>query len=529
MKRNLSLAIVLALLVSLSSFYTAFAEENLYGEHLEITWMGYTGNQGAPIPQDDRIKPYIEEKFNVTITKAEVDWTSKEAVTLYFAEGNTADVMFIRQLQRDQLVDEQLIRSFDEELLYEYMPDWMALVEGVVGKEVVQQQLYYDGEVWGVPYTAENRVAPNSYLINKTWLEASGATQVPQTLDELHDYLYFCTFGDPDGNGENDTWGMGAIGVTGLQAFSVIWSAFDVVPSAYYETDGKIVAACQTENYKKALELLAKWFAEGIIYPEFATMKDYGNDYYDTCVDVDENGNGPHVGLMWMPVATYLDDRLLAFNTYCPDIETEIFFNVEGIDGERRACYAYPNLYTNAYPYYFGYDTSDEKMIRCMQILNAFCTDPELALMTNYGEVEEHGANWILGDDGVYHANAEWNVANEGRSALDGAMDARCFYAVLPSVKKPIQTVSTATLDALEYTRQFNVTYTDRDFGFNGMNTSYSTYSTDINAIEDEFVLNVILGRKSIENDYDAFMAEWLSAGGQSVVDEYQMLYDSSK
>ena len=46
-------------------------------------------------------------------------------------------------------------------------------------------------------------------LVRKDWLDKLGLA-APTTLDELYDVLYAFTYNDPDGNGKNDTYGLGA-------------------------------------------------------------------------------------------------------------------------------------------------------------------------------------------------------------------------------------------------------------------------------------------------------------------------------
>ena len=44
-----------------------------------------------------------------------------------------------------------------------------------------------------------------------------------------------------------------------------------------------------------------------------------------------------------------------------------------------------------------------------------------------------------------------------------------------------------------------------------------------------DYILNVILGRVDLESTYDAFVDEWMSAGGAEVLAEYQNLYEAAK
>ncbi len=496
---------------------TEQAAESPFAETLELTWMGYTGSKGDPVPADDRIKPIIEERFNVKIKKAEVDWTDKEKIVLYFASGNTADVMFIRQLDRNALVNQGLIRSFDANLLNEHMPTWMSYLKRVVDPEIIEQQLYYNGKCWGVPFTNESRISPYVYLINKTWVKNSGLNDVPKSLDELHTYLKYVTFEDPDKNGAKDTYGLSTAAIDRYFGLGVVFNHFGVFPKSYHLVDGKIKSSIQMDEYKEALKLLAKWYAEGLIDPEFTTKNSY--DLY-----MEMGLNQAKLGMYSAPIIYYLGSRLEYYAEHYPDYEYDMFIGIPGKDGKVHTPILYPTLYTGQYPYYFGAQTSDQKMIRGMQILEAFCVDPELALMTQFGEVEKHGENWTL-VNGVYKNNPDFN-ADKSRSAADVAMDARSFYCVLPSNLSPIKVLDDVILNATATALENPKTYIDFDFNFTGENESYSTYKAELETLEDTFILNVILGRVNADEAYESFLNDWLTAGGQEVLAGFQAMVD---
>ena len=83
-------------------------------------------------------------------------------------------------------------------------------------------------------------------------------------------------YGDPDGNGEADT-----VGLTGtlnpvmvpsnLHGFDVIFNSFGSFPTLFWKRDGQIVYGSTQPETKEALALLARWYQEGIIDPDFAT------------------------------------------------------------------------------------------------------------------------------------------------------------------------------------------------------------------------------------------------------------------
>ena len=130
---------------------------------------------------------------------------------------------------------------------------------------------YYEGKNYGVPNLFYTGKAPFIGMWRMDWLKNAGIDKVPETLDEMHDAFVAFTNGDPDKNGKKDTYGMtGDLTATHF-TFTEIFGAFGVLPFNWMEVDGKVVYGGLQPETKQALALLAQWYKEGLISPDFIT------------------------------------------------------------------------------------------------------------------------------------------------------------------------------------------------------------------------------------------------------------------
>ncbi len=157
-----------------------------------------------------------------------------------------------------------------------------------------------DGRVYAWPggqYERENSPynAPTTgcMLYRSDWAEKLGIDP-PETLDEFHDMLVAFTTEDPDGNGQDDTYGMGGNNDLTYGGFPMVFGAYGVNPSFFHLRDGKLVQGYLLPETKEAIGVLAQWYAEGLIDPDFlvteptATMEKFigskigvvGMDYF---------------------------------------------------------------------------------------------------------------------------------------------------------------------------------------------------------------------------------------------------------
>lgn len=500
--------LVLAVILCMAFACTGLAEGG-YEEKLELVWMGYTNVSGTPFYDDDPVKDLIEERYNVAITKVPVDWTSKEQISLYFAEGNMPDVMLCRQLSRETLIDEGLIRSYPVEWMYEYMPNYMAYLTGYIDPAVVSQQLEIDGQCWGIPQTTEGDTSGFSCgIINMTWAKAVGIEKVPETLEEYHDYCYKVTFEDPDGNGQDDTYGISNAGYW-YGGLMPIFVHYNVSPNSWYLVDGKVTHSVQTENYKKVLETIAAWYAEGIIDPEFATK---GWTEYQNTVLTGKIGTFTH-----MASEVYGSD-IPKLQAVLPECEFDVMPCIVDYQGEKAVNADYPALFENE-PIYFGTETTDEEVIRAMQIIDALISDPELVLK-HYFVSDEY---YTVDEDGSYSYIPGFYDMDQSILMEQGYN----YYCSRVSMINPIQTYSAATTELLQERAPYKKVYWGMGFGYSGVCEAYNELNGELKTFENNYALSVILGQANLEESFEGFLNEWSASGGQKVLDEFQTILDA--
>lgn len=127
-----------------------------------------------------------------------------------------------------------------------------------------------DGRYMAIPVA---NTLGDSYPImwmRSDWLEALGLEE-PKTMDEALDIAMKFATGDPDGNGQKDTFGLYLD--KDLNGLDHIMSAYEVYSRDEYwvkKDDGTFMAGCTDEKAKVPLEKLAALYAAGAIDPEFA-------------------------------------------------------------------------------------------------------------------------------------------------------------------------------------------------------------------------------------------------------------------
>ena len=94
------------------------------------------------------------------------------------------------------------------------------------------------------------------------------------TLAECEEVFYKMANEDPDGNGVKDTY---ALSNTGLLP---IYGAFGAIPDRWVDDgEGNLIYGAVHPGMKDALTLLAKWYKDGLIDPEFVTGENAGGHW----------------------------------------------------------------------------------------------------------------------------------------------------------------------------------------------------------------------------------------------------------
>lgn len=235
-------------------------------ETLALTWLGYPTLAGCEEGTDTEL--LLEEKFNVEITPLFYEQAKfNDKKTMLMAGGDIPD--FIYELDPVNVyndVDQDFIAEVPYETIEQYAPTLYAYLNEYA-PAAWSYSRYMDTN-WGVPNVNHLNGISKTNAYRTDWLKAVGK-EAPETLDEMHDVIYAFVHDDPDGNGKKDTYGYAMQSTHYQDFFSEFFGAYGILPFDWQEVDGEIVYGGLREECTEVLQIIADWYKEGLIHPDF--------------------------------------------------------------------------------------------------------------------------------------------------------------------------------------------------------------------------------------------------------------------
>ncbi|NMO96819.1 extracellular solute-binding protein [Paenibacillus lemnae] len=215
----------------------------------------------AEVPSD-MIEKMIEEKTN---TELDIQWvpdgTYDEKVNASFATGTLPQVTYLKNAaslinMRDAIRNEQFWEV--GHLLKDY-PNLNRLKPEVLKNTAV------DGKIYAV--YREVPLSRQGMIYRKDWADKLGIKS-PTTVDEFYDMLKQFKEKDPDGNGKDDTMGLTDRSDLVYGAFKTVSSWFGT-PNNWGEQDGKLMPEFMFPEYMDTMKFFQKLHKEGLINQDF--------------------------------------------------------------------------------------------------------------------------------------------------------------------------------------------------------------------------------------------------------------------
>lgn len=511
-KRIVSLLLMLVMLMmcvnpafALEGWFKELAEREAPGvgeEVIDLIWLGWTANGELPI-DDSILEQVIQQRFNVNITNLPVDNYNTEQMNLMYATATEFDINTLSTNFRS-MADMEIIRPVDIEMLETYAPTIIGHLKDVLGDSWIDY-CEYKGQYWGIPTITASWTTPQVMGLRTDWLEAVGYDKdnLPTTLEELEEMLLKLHTDDPDGNSEDDTYALGKSNGYGFYEY-----AYYGIAKAYwyYNEDGELMTAAADPKLKDVLKLINRWYELGIYDPEVLTdnrsqgVAKYVNDVIagyqslDNCFQV------------WGGTALSGPGAANASGKFCP------VTIIPPVDGKSTVTYSIP---ATAAGITFGFNCSDEKLIRCLQIVDSFYSDLDLWLADNKGE---KGVHWEFDE---YGNTIELLARTETYSDVEYGVQRFYNFNFMP------QSVLEWRLGGVgkEHSR-YEIWKEVKDFPVidaapvSVFNTDAELeYSVSANKVYDEYVIKAIMGEVDIDETFDDYIAQWLAAGGQEILD----------
>lgn len=520
------LTVILALVLALGCFSFAVADEEY--EPLTATAVVY-GSSGFVPTNDNYGTKLIKELFNLELDVLPVDGWSTETWSTFWLDGY-ADIIIPAGKAEILLVKESdLLRTFPYEWLEQYAPNIYTLLEMMYGTpEAIKEQATFGGDMYCIPYFAMTNCISWVTGFRNDWLKNVNL-EMPTTMEELEAILHAFTFGDPDGNGVDDTFAMDGIqyGMFNIGAYYGTSDVFQLLR----QDDGTVTTNAISEEYKTLLTKLAEWYAAGYIDPEFVTddraaiRSKFASGKLGIYADNPwwfEKGRGD-VGPLNMLCAS--DPSVdfataLSFMTSLPNADGEIYVNSLFGDIKGQAAV------------YFGYDCPDEVVIRMLQIQNRRAilfdgSEEDIANMKLRATMDSgiEGEDWYY-DEATNSIVATEERQNNPRSAQE-ITDLGLY--IFPCAQNQnldgfIGQEDEFVIGLYEMSMNPNKIYRSNNFAAPTLSDEGADRSDLINEYFKTFKNEIITGKKTIEADWDNYVAEMERLGLQDLLDEYASL-----
>lgn len=143
-------------------------------------------------------------KLNYTIAAAGDDYTQK--LTMAIASNELPDLMDLPPEEFSELANAGMLADITDS----YEKDASDLLKQTIevdgGIQLASAKV--DGKLYGLPQLSAADGTCDLLWIRTDWLENLGL-KAPTTMDELIEVAKAFRYNDPDGNGQDDTWGIG--------------------------------------------------------------------------------------------------------------------------------------------------------------------------------------------------------------------------------------------------------------------------------------------------------------------------------
>ncbi|WNR43852.1 type 2 periplasmic-binding domain-containing protein [Paenibacillus roseipurpureus] len=483
-----------------------------------IEWAGYNINDVAPDANSEIIQE-VSKRFNAKFNV----WTAdsqkySEVFNVRMASGEIPDILRLKGFELSKLVDSGVAAEIPVETIKQKAPNYYKLIMDNDTSGSAFRSSMYKGKNYGLSAFQLDGTYPTSLVWRTDWLKNVGITKIPETLAEFEDAIYKFTNNDPDKNGKKDTYGLSSTAMqTVLGAFGPIPT--DVIKGTtpysnlwYTVKDNKVTMDAIQPEMKEGLKLLAKWYKDGVIDPEFVTGENKGG-YWATSHAFINNRIGVTGNVMyyhWTPPLTEGDKGGAVYQEFIkvkPDAKYDETWSlgkaIKGPDGKAYGAniWGYNNetlvITKNA-------AKDPRKLDTILKMLDTLVTDKDYYMLANYGVKDKD-----------YVINADGSVASKLKNPTETAqrgVSTFGMYTNNPDVVKQIFKAKYAVADKVKGT---------------GTPPSYlpsveasGKFTADLQKLTTENYIKIITGEQSIDS-FDEYVKKARAAGANEIEKQY--------
>ncbi|MDY3919956.1 MAG: extracellular solute-binding protein [Candidatus Limivivens sp.] len=484
--------------------------------------------------------------LDVMFTASDEQMADKLSQTMI--SGDYPDVFYVEIKDYKDYVDQGLIADITEYYDGGYASEeTVSYLNSDGGNALEAAKL--DGKLYGLPQLSSSYDGVPILWIRKDWLNNLGL-EAPSTAEEFMEVAKAFTKNDPDGNGQDDTYGFGLNGAeqtgnySGIPYFFNMYGAMPGENTFLTAEDGSVIwGGMKEEGMKAGLAALSELYAEGCIPADFIS-----DDRAAVEADFTSGKTGMIIAPMWAVLGTYGNALALDINTeiiavpvptseqnpdgaaYLPSA-TIGYWCVSSKCENPEVLFKIFNLSTH-YIANVQNRTQEEQEMYCTGKSGSY-TGKALALVSylddpanNYNSwknisaaIESGDGSSLVADQLTNYENISFFLENknpESYAALSEEDLSRFnsgagFYSVFGA-----QDAGYGALDLMIRAEHWNPE------AYVGAPTDAMVLnSANLMSYTSETLVNIIMGNQSVDS-YSDFLASWLDRGGQAILDEIQ-------
>ena len=215
------------------------------------------------MPALQELEKLTNIKFNYQLTPIDSFATKKNLV---FASGDLPDVFYAADLTPAEQVtygSQGVLIPLEKYIDEGYAPNLKKIFDE--HPDIRKSFTTPDGHMYALPYIDLSAVwyrGPMWY--NGKFLQALNVTQLPQTTEELYNYLKRVRDEDPNGNGKKDEIPLTSVKLDDLRMYFLgFWGIYD--EKIYADKEGKVHYTPEEEGYKGYLTFMHRLWEENLL------------------------------------------------------------------------------------------------------------------------------------------------------------------------------------------------------------------------------------------------------------------------
>lgn len=450
----------------------------------------------------------IEKMSDYTNTNVEWQFVMSDAyddkLTLTLASGDQTPMIVTVNAMNSQVANYAKAGAFWDLSQFINAEDYPNLAQANAD---INNHLTVNGQLIGV---YRGRTVGRYGLGYRTdWAENVGITEMPRTIDEVYNMMYEFTYGDPDGNGKDDTYAMELCSYMGPLDIMQTW--FGVGNGWYEDADGKLYPVHMQEEYLEALQWFKKCYDEGLWASDFAT-RETGN-WSDDCknglagmfCDVVSNSRRIWEYFTTNNVASVTNPAETATMTLCESIGK----TADDVHNLANLGYGGFLAITKA-----GAKT-EEDVKNCLHYLDKMCDD-EMMMLATYGL---EGIHWERDENNFYV-----DIMTDKDTQQHDYSGINQILAYIPNTDVTEDYISFERTDAKK--KEIEIVAANEEYAISNpaaslllMSDTYTTSGANLDLIISDARINYIIGNITEEQLLEQWDL-WATSGGTAIIDE---------